>query len=126
MAKRHVRPESFTGARLDEGATSRTSVEKAAGCYGTAPYSQAWPSGREQRLELVRDQGVTLARRTFQSFSVDNGHQPAAISNQSGVLERVRHDRDTRAAHAKHRGEKLVRKEKLVGANPIVRHQQPL
>ena len=59
---------------------------------------------------------IAFARGVLQGRKVDDLDTPAAVPDETGLLERIRHHRDAGAPNPEHLAEKLLRELQIVTA----------
>jgi hypothetical protein len=95
-----------------------------------------WPGARSVALALLPEsvggdgpqfpQGrITLAAGGFEAISIDDGHAPSVVCDQTRRLEQLGREGDGPTPGAEHLPEDVVGDWERVGSDPIVGHEQP-
>src|SRR3954471_24411732 len=74
---------------------------------------------------VLANDAVASTGGTLESRPVDNRDAAVGVRDEASLLQYARGDRHARAPHAEHQRQELVGQRELVGADAIVRHQQP-
>src|SRR5437016_5121411 len=61
-----------------------------------------------QPVEMTSNHGITLARRLFEAFAIQDGDETVLIPDEAGALELSCHDGHRLTPHAQHHAEKFV------------------
>src|SRR4051794_36018609 len=99
---------------------SRASIET-----GHRPVMGNYSMGQIHALKDGAGESVVLTGRFLQPLTIDNGHSPVAIADQSRLLQYTGGYSNRGTAHAEHGCQKLLGENELVGTYPVGRHQQP-
>jgi hypothetical protein len=73
----------------ENGNKNQTFVTGLSACRqfaGRCAYEEVWSAFRSQAVEVSAKGGIAFARRGFQTFSVNHGHAPMRVANQSSGL----------------------------------------
>jgi hypothetical protein len=103
-------------------ASERTELCRTAHYIAMTPAAYAWSSPK--RTYSVDDL-VAFACGLLEAGTVLDGDMPARIGNQSCLLQYFCRDRNTAAARAQHRSQKLLCDCDAIDLHPVAAHQQP-
>jgi len=83
------------------------------------------PHVGQQAAQFLLHHRVALAGVLLQSGALEHRDVPAAVADESGLLQFAGGLRDAFAAHAKHAGDQFLRHDQVIRGHAVERQQQP-
>jgi hypothetical protein len=127
MANRRspLRPKDTPRRRLSAGTLPHLARNLTKSGKVRPDWPRAAKTKTKQTVKFAFGNGITLAGKPFEFSPVDNRYLSSPIVDNLPGLQPARNFRHTASPNAKHHSEKFLGKQKLVGLDAIVGHQEP-